>query len=39
MCCLRGSPRMFMPAKAGTQREPVLSSFSEGKNLLLRGVA
>jgi len=34
-----GSPRMFMPAKAGTQREPVRSSFSEGKNLLLRGVA
>jgi hypothetical protein len=28
-----GSPVLFMPETAGTQREPILSSFSERKNL------
>jgi len=34
-----GSPVLFMPETAGTQREPVLSSLWEGKNLPLLEVA
>ncbi len=35
---LRGSPRMFMLAKAGTEREPIPSFFREVKAILMRKV-